>query len=496
MPRPRIFAAVLVLAFGSILLEGCEQEDLVKPDTNRPPETVLSVAPEMGDRVFHKYRVRWAGLDRDGVVVAYRLVTVPEDELYSGLSNEEDIIQYFLDLDWTVTDATESLFVFRADRPTVRNHSLYVAAIDNEGKVDATPAFTNFMAVDSRVPEVEILISDNINPVPRIPPLVGDTLPAFNLINPNEPVLINFMWSGNDPDGGAIIGWKYKVDSGVDVSLPPDSNSITLRYDPDRPEESDVSIGFHEFRLVAVDDANAESAEEVARFIINYDPDTVIDSVWTFRDSNSDSVPDKLIYPSDSIRVAYHFGGLKFKFHGSDKDGPPPDTFTWNIKGTLITPDTTWFSTRCGDLYCSKTPAGPPHLDTASRLILFVRSRDELGKADGSPDTIAFYVNYPPKIGEIWHEPVGTGSVKFSWECVDPDEDAGWPGDRALIRYRYKIDGGQWTYVAETVDQKFAKYTPTIGDLEQGHHVFTLHAHNADYLDSRADIKTYEFDLQ
>lgn len=498
----------VMAALGLMLVQGCEQEDVVRLDRNRPPETVLSVAPELAGTAFHKYRVRWTGLDRDGVVVAYRLATVSEDELYGGLVNPEDVVQYLLALDWTVTDATESLFVFRADRPNSRKHSLYIASIDNEGKPDPTPAATNFLAVDYGVPEIQVLISSNLNPVPRPAPPKGDTLPAYNIDNPEDPVLIRFTWEGQDPDG-SIQEWRYRLDSGSEFTVGADVLSAEFKYDPADPLGSDVWLGFHEFRIVAVDDAGAKSSESMARFIINYDPDTYIEEVWTFRASNLGSIPDKRIYPGepgDTARYAYHFGRLALKFHGSDIDGLEPEAFRWNIRGTLIQsgtgPSDPWVSKRCGGTFCDSTRTGVPYLDTDAPLALFVRSRDDKGKVDGSPDTIMFLVNYPPQIGAISHvaDTTTVGKVRFSWECTDPDEDISGlinpgVGDRALVQYRYRIDDGPWVPVEDRIQGLLVKHAEVDG-ISSGQHTFRLQAYNADYVSTRTDIKDYVFELQ
>ena len=509
MVTSRNLLAVLALAaLGLVFVPGCEQESEVKLDRNRPPETVLSVAPEQGGKAFHKYRVRWCGFDRDGVVVSYRVATMSEEQLYGGLTNETDITQYLLGLDWKVTDATESLFVFSADRPNSRQHSLYVASIDNEGKVDPTPAAVNFLAVDYNVPVVQVWISSNINPEPIPAPAQGDTLPAFNTSDPTQPVIIRFTWQGVDPDG-SIQQWQYRVDSGTEFTVGADVLSAEFKYDPADPTGSDVWLGFHEFRLVAVDDAGAKSNESVARFIINYDPNTYVDEVWTFRANNHGSIPDRRIYPGepgDTARIAYQFGRLAFKFHGSDIDGPTPTQFRWNIKGTLIQsgtdPNNPWVSKSCGDAFCDSTPAGAPYLDTDAPLALYVRSKDDKGKVDGSPDTIMFLVNYPPKLGAISHvvDTTTPGVVTFYWECTDPDEDISGSvnpgvGDKALINYRYRIDNGPWVSVEERY-QGFIVKRAEVHDISPGQHTFRLQAYNGDYILTRSDTEDYTFELQ
>jgi hypothetical protein len=509
-------AAVLTLA----VFQGCEDREVVRYDRNRPPETYLSVAPEVGGRIFHKYRVHWAGLDRDGVVVSYRVAAVAEDEIYGGrvIAADEDIVQYFLDQEqaylaegrefWTTTSATESLFVFRADKPNTRNHSLYVAAVDNEGKEDPMPAATNFLAIDYGIPDIEVCITSNLDPdTCAVPSVKGDTLPAYNLVNPGEPVLLTFNWGGTDSDG-SIDEWKYRLDSSAESSVGPEVLSAQYTYDPSDPVGSDLGIGFHEFRLVAIDDAGAKSDESITRFVINYDPDTYIDSIWTFRrfqppPASNLPVPEKLIYPSDSIRVAYHFGCFRLKFHGTDIDGPTPESFRWNIRGTLIqsadpeNPSSPWVSNECGDLYCDEFPTNAPRLDTDSPLTFFLRARDNLGKVDGSPDTIVFLVNYSPRITSVSHEVVSPGNVRFTWECVDPDQDVdrpSSPGEQALVLYRYRVDDGDWVPVTQKVNKLYVMNC-TVTGLGAGHHTFMVQAYNGVYLLTRSDLEEYDFEL-
>ena len=519
MVRGKPLLTCLAAALTLVAFQGCEDREVVRYDRNRPPETYLSVAPEVGDRVFHKYRVHWAGLDRDGVVVSYRVASLPEDEIYGGrvIATDEDITQYFIDQEqvyeadslefWTVTAATESLFVFRADRPNSRNHSLYVAAIDNEGKVDPMPAATNFLAIDYGIPDIEACITTNLNPdTCRVPSVKGDTLPAYNLLNPGEPVLVRLNWEGTDSDG-LIREWRYKLDSSTDTTVGPEVLFKEYTYDPDDPGASDMGIGFHEFRLVAVDDAGAKSNENITRFIINYDPDTHIDSIWTFRPVVGFGlpVPEKLIYPSDSIRVVYHFGRMRLKFHGTDLDGPPPEFFRWNIRGTLIQsvdpldPKSPWVSNACQDtFYCDEFPSNAPTLDTDSPLTFFIRARDNLGKVDGSPDTIVFEVNYSPRIGNIAHQVVSPGRVRFTWECTDPDQDIDRPSygsEQALVTYKYKVDDTEWVQVTAKSNNLYVKFCDVTG-LGPGPHEFNLHAYNGVYQLTRSDMKEYDFELQ
>ncbi len=554
---------VFVVVLSLLIAAGCRKEDIVRPDINRPPETVLSVSPRQGDKVFHKYLVRWTGLDRDGVVVKYKIATVVEDEIYGGRTGEEDIAEYLLNLPWFVTDATESLFVLRADRPNSRNHSLYVIAIDNEGKEDPTPALTNFVAIDYELPWIDIFISDNINTELRSPTEKGDTLPAYNLASPTEPILITLDWQGDDPDG-YITEWRLRLDSSSEQARPPVWDEClepyegclmdpcfcylgadTLLYWPPDTDTltgervypmGNVDIGFHELRISAIDDANARSQEEIARFVINYDPDTVIDSVWSFRRTRdlggnplSDSLPEILIYAREwdenpdsaakyaDQRLGYHFCQLRMKLHGWDKDGPldggPPSEFKWSIKGTLLKSD--WTSNPCGTedtivYYCDVTEEGPPYLDSDRPFTLIVSSRDNHLKADGSPVRLPFEVNFTPEIDTLYHEvedPDGI-DVTFRWVCSDVDEGYGWgtsqgQREQALMKYRfrYRLEGtSQWSqWVKQTsrntrTDQRYKTFL-RVDNLEAGTYELDFRVYNGDYLGTREDGEIYTFSI-
>ncbi len=526
-----ILGFVLVTLASAI--QGCRDEDLARPDINRPPETILSVAPEMGDEAFHKYRVRWTGLDEDGVVTEYKVATVAEDEIYGGRSSEEDIAEYLIDLPWYYTDATESLFVLRADRPNSRRHSLYVVAIDNEGKEDPSPALTNFTAVDYELPIITIRIADNINPIPRIPGSKGDTLPAYNLLDPGAPIDIRLSWEGYDPDG-EIVEWRYKLDSAVEVPLPPDSTGMSLTYLDGDPQASDVMLGFHEFRLSAVDDANARSDRATARFVINYDPNTVIDSVWSYREkTNNTSVnpapgpalPQILIFAREwrenpdsaakyaEMRMGYHFGPIRMKFHGSDKDGPlsgaPPDSFKWSIQGINLSGDV-GSGAVCGEdgevvFYCAQSNLSP-RLDSDRPYTLIFNAVDDRDKQDGSPDTVKFNVNFPPEILGITHQVLDsvTGRTRISWDAVDIDQGYGWGSNDVqalmLYRFRYRLKGtpqySQWTYVDTPLGRdKIVNKYGEIASLEPGTYDLELQAYDGTYVETRVDKMNYEFSV-
>ena len=316
--------------------------------------------------------------------------------------------------------------------------------------------------------------------------------------------------------------------------MPPDSASVTLRYVDGSPGASDVSLGFHEFKVVAIDDASARSDRATARFVINYDPDTVIDSLWSYRETTNH--PDSPLDPGPELppilvfarewrddpdsaakysgpRMGYHFGRLKMKFHGTDKDGPlsgaPPDSFRWSVKGINLSgtvgPDSVCGTDGDAVYYCTWLP-GSPRLDSDRPYTLIFSAVDDRRTQDGSPDTVKFEVDFSPEILSISHEvldPV-TGETRISWDADDIDDGYGWGSDNhhamMFYRFRYRLKGtsqySQWAYVDTPIGrQKIVNKYGVIESLEPGTYELELNAYNGAYVDTRVDKMDYEFSV-
>jgi hypothetical protein len=170
----------LVTLLLAATLAGCA--DSVEPPPPPPkqtPETELTYAPLPGDTTAFRVRFFWNGYDKDGEVVRFRYA-VDSDSLKPP---EE----------WNTTTAKETTFLFLVDPvKEIRGHTFQIAAEDNEGKIDPSPARRTFSA--KTLP-------------PRSQIERGPA--AFNpLIGPN----FTFEWSGIDPDGGET-GGAAPVDS-------------------------------------------------------------------------------------------------------------------------------------------------------------------------------------------------------------------------------------------------------------------------------------------
>ncbi|HET9251584.1 MAG TPA: hypothetical protein VFP58_05650 [Candidatus Eisenbacteria bacterium] len=173
-----------LLAFGVVLgavqMSGCaDSVDPPPPPEPLAPETELTYAPIPGDTTAFRVRFYWTGTDKDGEVVRFRYA-IDADSMRPSR-------------EWTTTTAKDTTFLFLVDPVTeIRGHAFQIAAEDNEGRIDPTPARRYFSA-KTRPPTSEI---------ERGPA-------AYNpLVGPN----FTFQWSGLDPDGGET-GGEAPVDS-------------------------------------------------------------------------------------------------------------------------------------------------------------------------------------------------------------------------------------------------------------------------------------------
>src|SRR5688572_24650178 len=227
-------AGVFVALVGLILVAGagCRKVPTENNDRNRPPDTYLSAAPidtiSNGglSRIPHRYRAQWAGSDVDGEVVGFFVaVTETTIDLATGRPYK---LPPPRPSQYRFTTARESLFIFDVleGRGTDREHALYVFSVDNQGKVDPTPAVTHFVARDPHLPGLvwndahatgTIFLANGLGGVTATPfhrelrdgfelPLHApwDTIPSGGNVF--------FDWTGFDVDfGSSIIGYMFKL---------------------------------------------------------------------------------------------------------------------------------------------------------------------------------------------------------------------------------------------------------------------------------------------
>jgi hypothetical protein len=171
----------LSLALVAALFAGCGKDAETGPKpVKQAPETELTYAPLEGDTSGYRVRLFWNGFDKDGEVIQFRYA-IDDDTLETDKSK------------WKATAGKDTTLLLLVDPvKEIRGHVFWVAAEDNEGQIDATPA-KRFFSTKTLPPFSEITRGPS----------------AFNpLIGPN----FTFEWEGIDPDGGET-GGRAPVDS-------------------------------------------------------------------------------------------------------------------------------------------------------------------------------------------------------------------------------------------------------------------------------------------
>ncbi len=281
----------LILVTGS----GCRELSTENTDRNRAPETFLTAAPVDSvaggglTRIAHRYRAAWSGADIDGEVVGF-FVAVTETTV-DATSGRPFRLPAPRPSQYKFTTSRESLFIFTTleGRGSDRQHALYVYAVDNQGRVDATPAVTRFVARNPSLPVAlfrqaeargTIFQSDGMGGV--IPVVEIKTL-TDSLELPIHPPIdtiavgssVHFAWTGKDPDFGSFItGYLYKLTETEFVRV--DSTVTSAEYGTGfGPTGGTLPIGFNTFRVRAIDESGGSSQPDGLRqFYINYSPDT------------------------------------------------------------------------------------------------------------------------------------------------------------------------------------------------------------------------------
>jgi hypothetical protein len=283
-----------------------------------------------------------------------------------------------------------------------------VRSIDNEGKVDPSPAWVFFGARNNLPPEVDVYRAlafgphgERKNLTSQDPDFPTDTIPTG--------WGVSFAWTGSDgdvaiePDGsvvqvGQIARFYYRL-------LPVESEFLggsildTARtYEPsffDRFPKGSV----YAFNVGAVDDGGLSgSGRETRTFVWNRDPVSRIQRA--VRPGTSDSVAsfvadDSLYFSGDTIPLPRQGGALptvRIRAKAYDPDPVNGDATVASMESRLITGAifNSWLSLPIGtEVEYSSNKTGD--------YVAMVRSTDRLERVEGTPDSVLYYVNFAPR---------------------------------------------------------------------------------------------------
>jgi hypothetical protein len=193
--RRRItFTAILLVIVAWLV--GCSKTPTTAPPKPQDPQTELTYAPLEGDTASYRIHFYWNGYDNDGEVTRFRIALDGDTALAPN--------------QWHSTVAKDTTLLFLVDPvKEVKGHVFWVAAEDNNGNIDKTPAKRFFSA----------------KTIPPISHITRGPNSSGEIIGPN----FTFEWEGVDPDGSET-GGQAPCDS-FEYLLLQDGGQL----DPDHP---------------------------------------------------------------------------------------------------------------------------------------------------------------------------------------------------------------------------------------------------------------------
>jgi hypothetical protein len=449
-----ILAAVCLAAIGV----SCRRSQPSLVDRNQAPDTQLWYAPPDSTEYEYLVHLYWRGTDGDGT--AQRFIWTIQDTVVTNENSWNPaarISDYRLG---RITERTDSIFAFTAFKNVAgvgvrkNRQAFYIAAIDDNGVIDPSPASVEFVASIPELPQIRFVIypagkgtTPHQYPTPP-PPIPADTVGMFS------PFAISYHGITSN---GSVRGYQYFPLS-TTIILPgqniwTENIADTLREFPNTIDTTDeLPAGVFKFAAQCIDDANAESAvdagqftEGVAQVVVNFDPDTWITEVVNtyFRNSAAvvetvdftDGVPDTV--PNNSL-LYYQYNSLD-----DDRDTwecsvtDPDKCIDFQIK-YLITSASNSFTEDSGWLPRNGEHDSDPNAATDSNTVRigsleydwFVRGIDENSTADGTPPKFHVVGNFDPildttsmvdHLGNV----VNLATVDtLSWDFFKP---IGWP---------------------------------------------------------------------
>ena len=405
------FGALVALICG-VVLAGCERDDTVQVDRNRPPETFITQGPEPSfdptrpTQVFYRVHLYWRGEDVDGTIAGFRFAI---DDTTAADA-------------WKWTTKTDSIFRFESGAAG-QDHTFLIRAIDNEGKQDATPDTIRFRSLTPFAPTVAYQ-NDQIR--------VTNDAGTFTGLSSGDTVLMNstvdFIWSGADQDG-EILSWESVFGNSL---IEHERNDTTRTIGP-------LGSSRHELEVRAIDDAGARSSEGgFFGLTANFDPQTTIDlSSFTSRLERPWLGPDSTLVtqhfpvggePQDTIPFG---AGIRFDWDAVDPDGPVV-SYSWRIGselGSTLEPTLNTDSVEVctidnfGNEVCD-TVRVELELNQRSLNGIEVKGRDIHGRIEGNPTPITMFYNLAPtvEITPLGSYPAQT-LLRFWFSGDDRDSD-------------------------------------------------------------------------
>jgi len=396
----RWFAFLAAIGVWAVGVWGCREQAPSNFDSNIPPETFISGAPAESTLSYYQVHLRWGGTDPDGLVDHYEFSVTDSNQVPADI--DPDFSGYY------ATTRTDSLFRLSADAPQILGHRFYVRAVDNEGKVDPTPAWTYFVSHDYNFPSV-VWERASGNWTDKYGVKHTLAIKSNDRFDPTDTIgvggSVTYAWSGFDADvGGGIRGFQWRWSAETDFRGGALADTAASRvYNP-------AFSGKEVLYVRAIDDAGAKTLPDSTRsVVVNFNPVT-----WVLDQSSTTPVRARVFLEQQHDRV-YPTGtfladvsgasarSVSFRYTGFDDPRdyrPNPDD--WGIirfqyrrllydGGPAFRDMNDWKKFPEISTFGYGDTQG---LDSGDWLFLF-RCIDDLGRP-GVADSVLVRVNYPP----------------------------------------------------------------------------------------------------
>jgi hypothetical protein len=438
-----------------VLVGGCRRNQPSLVDRNQAPETQLWYAPPDSSDYEYLVHLYWRGTDSDGI--AERFIWTIQDTLVTDETawNPAERLRDFRS--GRMITRTDSVFSFTAFKVIngvgvkKNRQAFYIAAIDDNGVIDPTPAAVEFVATIDELPQIFFTLY-----------IDGRTIPYMHRPTPRDTVGMakpfQISYHGETTNGEVRAYQWFPLSTTVELPgarIWSTNLSDTLRSFTNAGEQTLPSSVFR-FAAKCIDDADAESPVDAGRFqegvaqvVVNFDPDTEIDGMKSYYFKNGAVQPVRDIDFADGVPDTVPYRSWLWIHYASwDDEGDVIRCSPLNNDRCInfqIKYERSSSRLRGGFGSSGWTPRGAAHdTDTLSaadsntvnigtvEYNFFVRGIDENLRPDGTPARVRVIGNYDPTLTSVTFQDHLGNEVDINSGAVDTLtwnfwKGVGWP---------------------------------------------------------------------
>lgn len=465
-------ALFLIVACFSVILFSCRRNQPSLIETNRPPDTELWYAPLDSTEYEWNVHMYWRGVDIDGIAQSYIWTITDTLEANPALrwNPSERVVDYRTG---RITARTDSVIAFTAFTNVAgvglkkNRQCFHIAAIDDNGVIDPTPAAIEFVATVGQLPQMRFNVT-----ITTVDPETGD---RTKVTKPYNPVVLDtlgmFRPLGITYHGfttnGSLLAYKFfpltpnVLVPGQDIWN--EDLTDTSRYFPNSGAHL-LPSGVFRFVTQCRDESGAESradvkgfTEGIAQVVVNYEPDTEIYQVENTYFVSGQALKEFVNFEDNVPDTVPYYSWLRIDYRGWDDSRDSSlcvddvnrcigyqlqyERTSARVSGSNSR--TRWIPEDPADSNPNGTPDSTT-IDIGSfEYKIRARAADEQGKADGTmadplthraKSEIQIIGNYDPTLDEVfvlnYDNVVASENVDtITWDWWHPANFTGNPDD-------------------------------------------------------------------